>query len=432
MEIEFNFWEAIQSAKYSELIPTRSDILPIVKLYQAYQDEIFEEKHIIQAIQSVNPNVNLSTCDAINLRLQKYFLIRNTHRQNYCLSQYAKDFCWLVQQRLRNDFDASELEKLIGLLFSTLEKEIQKEDLSNFLSWKENIFDKNKLEAIRQLESLDRKVKDIANELSNQLKNVNVSTIVENIDNQLDVVRKQIELLNNVLKKADNIRALVSQLRNREDAFNYTNEIVQIQRFVDKDMRERVGNIEEQMDKIPIQIRYFFNFMVRPDFDRNTERFIKLLLTNSKSTNKAGISFPDGIDCNEIPISITKPKFLILKKDALVIPKKRIKSESHTTGEEDQNGRIAQAERRDLVKNSIKLWVERISDDLIKDKTIHFQDYFNEIVKKDGIKVAIRVSAKLLKKYSENHEIQIQHNLHQYNRYGVWQMKIQQREKEKN
>ncbi len=440
--------------KYSQIIPEQKIGVVLFKMYDLEKQKVektFSEKEIFDIIDS------FSTTDSerdyfiyknqIVQDLSKFF-IEKDKRRNYRLTDFAKEFCRLIEKELNLKLNPSDIEKTIQDLIELLRNRIA--SVEDFNHWYEHSFESDKINVSNQIRALEMQVKltiESMNELIFSHKD-DFTTMLDICKEKLNNVKAQADKLSNALDLKEEIREILSAA-NLEDR-NFRDKKKLINDFL-HEIDTKLISISHQIDSIKPKLNRLFNDINKREYDRKLENFLSYLFQNSSSEKLKNKKLKkEGEERREYEINIHFPqnvpeKFIIdlnIKFEAIFyanfLNQTSISAKENADNEAEVHRQLVEKERKTLQQLKAIRWFEKLKNQIDVEGNISYSHFFYQIMQEENdIEIAIKTTDEVLKsftneryeesqRYSLNIEKEFAEEVSQTNTI-LWKMKIQKR-----
>jgi hypothetical protein len=425
--------------QYEKLIPDRNDGLILISLYDKYKDGDFTEENIISAINKVFKDQGNDTNrteynrnNVIILRLQESFLWRNHSRKTYQFKKYGLDFCHNIEKRLIEKYNPAKIKRFFNDLYRSLTLNI--EEQKSFQEWITDHFDVRMPELVSQIEILDQQVNDSVSDFKVCFTSgeSNIINTLHEVETRLEIIKEQSLELKNAFQISYDIDELLSTILETNEQFDQLENIQRVQHFHDS-CRNQLEQVSKRIEKIKPRLREFIYDFNKQDFDRKTNKFIKLLLDKSVVRKDAAVKkvcFPNIIPSFKVRSTTHSQIFTIIpsrhisRKESVAVTKRQV---DPVRSRELMEKAIRWKEE----KGRVKFWTDKVFNDLEEKNIVVFTPLFFTITDTDGLAIAVKTTHNVLRqctklKHKYNVSIEDRPIGHPQNKYiAVWQMTLQ-------
>jgi hypothetical protein len=445
MSSEFHFYFELKKDKYySPLIPRQEAGLVVIYLYDQwkagkYNENNFTEAAVSDAIEQVASDLGSSyertpreRFKSINAQLQEYFLRRNEETNLYRITQYGIDFCERLWKKLENDFSPSDVERVLTELIHSLRRSIAE---NSFRFWFERQFNPQRNYVKSQVDSLYQQV-EVAVVEFRESTNADDRTFLEtvrDVDAKLERVGSFSKELTEAFLGADEMKSLLLEfaISGVEDEDN--ERIQEVRQFV-SDIKADLEIVSQRIERVRFKLRQFINRINQRNFDRNTELFLRLLLTNSqlkRDGSSKSIGLPDRVELKAIHQD--EEKFIIVQ-EGRIIPKLPVKVLRPKQDPEKRKARLEKANEAMVIRQKVRKWLSKLDQELRKTGKLELTSCYYQILTEEpehGNEIALKVANGLMRRYSklQTHQISIDKTMivqQSFPDTAIWQMQITQ------
>lgn len=417
---DFNFFEQItKEDNYISLYPEQKVGLTIMKLYSKmqqgyYTKQRFKEKDIHQALEEVlkldgNTYKRIPSeyfNDKVML-LQKYFLKYDEDEKLYSFKDYAYKFCENAEERLKSNFNPTQVEIICNELRRKLEECEAPIDIEN---WIEIHFKSFKPRMKSQVDFLDRQIDISVEEIreSTQLSNEAVINTLRQIDGKLDDIRLQNKELRAAFRELSAVYNKLEDLSIRIDDQQLGNQMNDSRLFITQ-IKYDLSLIDKRLDRIQPKLRQFFRTLNRPLFNTKIEKFFHFLFDASQVTiqeSKKVLLLPNNV---YLPaIYMNTPTFTIVERKEDLFPTKQRKIDKQPDNIEYIKQVFEKFQNKIYQQDEVQSWLERIKSE--RKTQIQFSDFFIRIVKENegNIETAVKVAHAMFKSGTFKNTIDIE------------------------
>jgi len=423
--------------KYIQLLPSRKEGMVVFYLNQWIQlqeiDVYFTRRDIQNAIQKVaklDGGDSTPQTPRIIHQLLHYFIEKPLGKpQRYQLTEYAKRFLALVENKLNNRLKDVPLKKSFEKY--ALFKSSDITDIAELNQWFEQGFTDSGREVITDhLEAYKDEVSSLTKELNAILyeegedafsKITSFVDIFEKIGNRAEQIGETFELSNSLNQEIDNVLDFFRQKMNdfknptndsEQEEFNKLkndyDKALQIQREVNTFFKDINIKFEQITEKTRYAINKFDdlkdNLRYQSKFNINTRRFLKFMLQQaeySKESPMLSSDFPKKrIVCKPFKfINITHAEFL-------KPPKQRV-SES-TKNQVYKKQAQDKMEEKFVAQRKVNKWTAQCKQILLERGKLDFTEYFYLILDEEkDIQIPLMVSHELFRFADNNADFEI-------------------------
>lgn len=405
----FNFIEQIKKGNlYELLVPKKEQGLIVFELFEELENRntpYFTEEDLKQIISSHKKHeIREQHEDIKNIirDLSEYFL---KERENgYELTEYAKDFARTIKEKLKGDFQPSDIEKTLLSLKKTFPINIEQ-----FEDWYKIDFEDKKKNIETQLESLERQIKNAIRQFKEQVLNDTVvdKILLSKILDNLSKISEKMKTLKGVLGYINDIEVLLHEKINTDDIYNAENwELLRssktISSFLDR-IRDDLERASKKNNSVITRIRQFYRNIVSLEIEQNTKLFLNFLLKNSTEIN-GKIHLPSFKSTN-----LNRSIFNLKQNFIFLTPKKELFRNTRIADNKSKTDTITFTKQRKqqqkiIEKNNQRnVVLERIEYELKEHNFVDCSSFFTELLgTKIGIHIVPEIAFLLIKKYSKS------------------------------
>jgi uncharacterized protein YejL (UPF0352 family) len=438
----FNFYLEAKD-QYDLIIPSKSDGLILLSLFDKYGKENFSEDQIKYVIEKVYRDLGSSSHrneydrnNDIIVRLQEFFLWRNEGQKSYSIKAYGLEFCEKIRGRLVSRYSPAKIKRLLDSLYQELERHRDSADLTLEM-WFEEHFALRNTEITAQIEILDQQVNESVRDFRKKFKEKDLDKmqLLDEIISNLDKIKEHAGQLKDAFKSTSNIdHALEDMIMDAE----YLQDMLSINEVMDfnVDVRSQLEQISIRIDRIKPRIRDFIYEFNKKDFDRKIGLFIDFLITHTKQVregNKKVLVLPEGVpDFNTYDTSCL-PKFIIVP-DRDISPKMPVELTYREVNKERQQELAELARQKLLQQQRVQFWFKHVFELLKESSVVDFTALFYRIMEAEDnrISIPIRLTSKIIRELGKHdtHQINIEQELIRHSSYpnlSLWKMTIQKK-----
>jgi len=421
---------------YDLLIPKKEYGIIIFKLYEQLENknsEFFSEDDITKLIiqHKNNDKKELKERAKNIIRELTEFFLKETDNQ-YRLTQYAKNFCQTIISKITDDLKPSEIElKLLYLKNTLLENR-------SFDKWYSLIFTSDLTGFVEgQLESLERQIINVIKKFRAGVNDdtVNGDVLVKNILENIEEINKQTNKIKGSLNHAETIKSIINRIDpseevNPEQSLQNQKSVIS---FLDNLILD-FERISKRIERVIPKLRQFYGNMTRVEFEKNTNKLLSLLLSQSQIIGYKPnwkLKFPASKNfCLERSFPYLPYKFCFVDNKRNLIDYKKDKREMYIPkpNVKEQETQRKVAEKTIRQRSKLFLFLEEIERELEYNKYIDFKLYFDKIINDaDDINIAVKIASILIRKYSKskNYTLVVNQPSSKYSENKIlWDMKI--------
>ena len=400
----FNIYNEIEK-EYENLIPHKREGLVLFHLYKKQKDgdigKEFSEDEIIKSLTEIRHDLKTDQKEQFNTtikRFQKYFLWRDEKNRLYSFKFFAEKWCILIENTLEEVFNPTQLQKEFLYLDETLNRSLKD---NQFEEWYNLTYQSYSQKVDAQINALyiqvDRLVGDFRRQISDD-HTYNLDSI-KKIVGTLDDIRSKTEELNNAFNGAHNIQSkLLKDNIIAEDILLNSKRAGVLSFF--KDIRKNLNIISHRIDSVRPRLNEYIRDTNRHDFYKQFKQFFDYILKNS-TLEKRQIHFPEGMRDTIIPI-IQQPKFIIVKENLKGVLYSRFKTAKLKVpvinNVETEKRLLIEREKIEIQKR-INNYLLDFGKRLEMHNEVDFSDFFYEILRKENIRVCVKLAHKTMSKY---------------------------------
>ncbi len=421
---------------YDLLIPKKEYGIIIFKLYEQLENknsEFFSEDDITKLIiqHKNNDKKELKERAKNIIRELTEFFLKETDNQ-YRLTQYAKNFCQTIISKITDDLKPSEIElKLLYLKNTLLENR-------SFDKWYSLIFTSDLTGFVEgQLESLERQIINVIKKFRAGVNDdtVNGDVLVKNILENIEEINKQTNKIKGSLNHAETIKSIINRIDpseevNPEQSLQNQKSVIS---FLDNLILD-FERISKRIERVIPKLRQFYGNMTRVEFEKNTNKLLSLLLSQSQIIGYKPnwkLKFPASKNfCLERSFPYLPYKFCFVDNKRNLIDYKKDKREMYIPkpNVKEQETQRKVAEKTIRQRSKLFLFLEEIERELEYNKYIDFKLYLDKIINDaDDINIAVKIASILIRKYSKskNYTLVVNQPSSKYSENKIlWDMKI--------
>ncbi|MDQ1770125.1 hypothetical protein GQR60_15080 [Labilibaculum sp. A4] len=421
---------------YDLLIPKKEYGIIIFKLYEQLENknsDFFSEDDITKLIILHKNNDKKEQKEGAKnvIRDLTEFFLKETDNQ-YRLTQYAKNFCYTIISKITDDLKPSEIElKLLYLKKTLLEHR-------SFDKWYSLIFTGDLTGFIEsQLESLERQIINVIKKFRAGVNNdtVNGDVLVKNILENIEEINKQTNKIKGSLNHVETIKSIINRIDpseeiNPEQSLQNQKSVIS---FLDNLILD-FERISKRIERVIPKLRQFYGNMTRLEFEKNTNKLLNLLLSQSQIIGckpNWKLKFPASKNfCLERSFPYLPYKFCFVDNKRNLIDYKKDKREMYVPKPNVNEREIQRKVAEKTIKQRSKLFsfLEEIERELEYKRHIDFKLYFDKIINDvDDINIAVKIASILIRKYSKskNYAFVVNQPLSKYSENKIlWDMKI--------
>ena len=446
----FDFYREISKPQnYNLLLPDRKIILVVIQLYQKEirgdfdDDKTFTEKTILECIERANPTPYRTPHEKYNhiiKQLLHYFLWPAGYNKRYELKSYAREFCKLIEGRLKDQFDPTRTEKIFNQLIHSLDSKWAAiaSNPEEFNDWLEIEFNGQRADIRHQVEILDKKVDETVTSIQEKATSSGdgVLEYLKSVDLELDIITAQIDELNSVFYSSEAIRSKLRQLQLRENCEYLSNKISEADVFLLKSERHLRG-VRRRIDKIRPGIQALFKNLRKREFDIKTERFLQYLLQHSKvvrQDSRPYVALPGTLKPKDVySVELSDIAFVRVNKKKF-LPPKPIKIRRSAVSHAYKQKKHEEIHIRHQRQERLKYWLSYVKAMLEQEGRATYSPLFYDILQKEpsGFGIAIELAYQLIKNYAKHSVYQLnvgRKALHdeRFPQYSLYEIEIYER-----
>jgi hypothetical protein len=427
---------------YELLIPDRLEGLILLRLYDKYANDEFNEERINDAIDKVYKDLGRQSQrneyernNAIILKFQEFFLWRDETKKNYRFKAYGLDFCENIKTRLFKRYSPAEIKRIFDYLYNELLRHVETPDL-NFNLWHKEHFSIRHTEIIAQVEILDQQVSESVRAFRKRIKEdtPDLLLLLEEIETSLNEIREHASQLKEAFKSTYAIDYKLDELIGDTNSQEFISNINEVMDF-NSGIRAQLEQVSSRIDKIKPRIREFIYEFNQRDFDRKTGLFLNLLLNSSKQIkNESGrkkLLLPDDVPSFQVYEPTLLPKFVIVP-DKDITPKAPVEVVKREVNTQRQGYLIKIAQQKLFERHRIQFWIKHAFEMLNTTSQLEYTPLFFKILTEENsnLSIAVKVTSKLLQQVSKNksYHVKISHKTETHSSFPnihLWKMHIQ-------
>lgn len=288
-----------------------------------------------------------------------------------------------------------------------------------------------------QLESLERQVINVIKKFRAGINDetINGDVLVKKILENIEEINKQTNKIKGSLNHAEAINRIINKIDPSEEI--NPEQSLQKQKRVISFLHNLILDFErisKRIERVIPKLRQFYGNMTRLEFEKNTNKLLNLLLTQSQIVgNKPNwkLKFPASKNfCLERSFPCLSYKFYFVdnKKDLNDYKADKRKMSKPRTDKKEQETQRRTAEKTIEKRSKLFSFLEEIEKELEYKKHTDFKVYFDKIIKDtDDINIAVKIASILIKKYSKNKNyiFEVKRPLTKYSENKIlWDMKV--------
>ncbi|MBF9253242.1 hypothetical protein I2I11_08060 [Pontibacter sp. 172403-2] len=405
---------------YDRLIPEKSDGLILLSLFDKFGEGDFKEDEIIRIINitlrdlgSVSSRVENERNNNIILRLQDYFLWRDSIKKAYRFKPYGIEFCRRTRKRLEDSYSPAKIKRWFDDLYNRLQEAINQE--GGFNRWVEDHFELRHTMLGEQVEILDQQVNESVKDFKKQLKHTkekgDIIQTIQGIEMGLEVIKQQATELKKAFHTTYDIDDILTQILEEQEASSYLDDIKRVRDFNDH-VRSHLEQVSNRIEKIKPRIREFIYDFNQRDFDRKTEQFLDVLLSYSKCTRVEGkklLELPDGVPLRKIADRQVFPQFTIVPLREIG-PKQPVEVPKRTIDKNKREKLVSKAKAWKYEKDRVTYWAKFAFEEIEHNGSLDFSPLFFQILKEEqlNLSIAVKTAQRVLKMSLKNKGLSVQ------------------------
>ncbi|MDB4922904.1 hypothetical protein [Mucilaginibacter sp.] len=426
---------------YNQLVPPKDAGLILLTLFNRYQGGEFTEDQIIDIIRQVNKDLGkpqgrneYERENQVVIRLQEFFLWRDSERKVYRFKKYGLEFCKRINNRLLDSYSPAKIKRIFNYLLDELKKSLSGTD-GDLNTWVEDHFSERGNELAEQIEILDQQVAESVKLFRYTVKSQHESIIqlIDSIEKNLEAIKKQASDLTNAFQVTFDIDELLQQLLESDQAYPYLDNIKFVRTY-NEQVRSHLEQVSLRIDKIKPRLREFIYDFNQRELDRKTDRFIHYLLDRSAYQRSPGgpkrLTLPPDIPAVALKRADLVSCFCIVPERDL-LPKPPQPAIVRAVDPERTRQMMAGNERVLYLRNRITYWANEALRLIEEQGEIDFSAFFYHILaeEKGNLQIPVRTAHRVIKEVQDRSRFGIEVQTETYipllpSDISLWKMKI--------